>query len=34
LVDASSFVVMRKCQLDEAFCFDPHFEDEGFSLLS
>jgi predicted nucleic acid-binding protein len=33
LVDAVSFVVMRQQRLEQAFAFDPHFEDEGFSLL-
>jgi predicted nucleic acid-binding protein len=33
LVDAVSFVVMRQRRLEHAFAFDPHFEDEGFSLL-
>jgi predicted nucleic acid-binding protein len=31
VVDAASFVVMRREGLDEAFAFDRHFEDEGFS---
>jgi predicted nucleic acid-binding protein len=31
LVYASSFVVMRREGIDEAFAFDRHFEDEGFS---
>lgn len=33
LVDAVSFVVMTQRRLDEAFAFDPHFEQEGFSLV-
>jgi predicted nucleic acid-binding protein len=33
LVDAVSFVVMRRRGLEHAFAFDPHFEDEHFSLL-
>jgi predicted nucleic acid-binding protein len=33
LVDATSFVVMRTRQLDEVFCFEPHFEEEGFLLV-
>jgi predicted nucleic acid-binding protein len=33
LVDTASFVVMRTRRLEEAFCFDPHFEEEGFSLV-
>lgn len=32
LVDAVSFVVMTQRRLDEAFAFDPHFEQEGFAL--
>jgi predicted nucleic acid-binding protein len=34
LVDAVSFVVMRQAKVDEAFAFDPHFEQEGFSLVA
>jgi|SRR3989442_2732359 predicted nucleic acid-binding protein len=34
LVDAVSFVTMRRRGLAEAFAFDPHFEQEGFSLVS
>jgi len=34
LVDAVSFVTMRRRGLAEAFAFDPHFEQEGFSLAS
>jgi predicted nucleic acid-binding protein len=34
LVDAVSFVTMRQSHMDEAFAFDPHFEQEGFSLVS
>ena len=34
LVDAVSFVVMRQRGLEHAFAFDPHFEEEGFSLLA
>jgi predicted nucleic acid-binding protein len=33
LVDTTSFIVMRTRRLDEAFCFDPHFEEEGFLLV-
>ena len=33
LVDAVSFVVMTQRRLDEAFAFDPHFEQEGYSLV-
>jgi predicted nucleic acid-binding protein len=32
LVDAASFVVMKRGRLDEAFAFDRHFEEEGFSF--
>lgn len=32
LVDAVSFVVMTQRRLEEAFAFDPHFEQEGFAL--
>lgn len=34
LVDAVSFVTMRQRSVAEAFTFDPHFEQEGFSLVS
>ena len=34
LVDAVSFVTMSRRSLSEAFAFDPHFEQEGFSLAS
>jgi predicted nucleic acid-binding protein len=34
LVDAVSFVTMRRRSLTEAFAFDPHFEQDGFSLVS
>lgn len=34
LVDAVSFIAMRQRNLAEAFAFDPHFEQEGFSLVS
>ena len=34
LVDAVSFVTMRRRTLGEAFAFDPHFEEEGFTLLT
>lgn len=33
LVDAVSFVVMRQRGIGEAFAFDPHFRQEGFSLV-
>ena len=34
LVDAVSFVTMRQKDLTEAFAFDPHFEQDGFSIVS
>ena len=34
LTDSVSFVVMNQNGLSEAFAFDHHFEQEGFSLLS
>jgi uncharacterized protein len=34
LVDAVSFITMRQRHVDDAFAFDPHFEEEGFSLMS
>jgi len=33
LVDAVSFVTMRQRGVEEAFAFDPHFEQEGFALV-
>lgn len=33
LVDAVSFTAMRKRGIADAFAFDPHFEQEGFSLV-
>ncbi len=33
LVDAVSFIAMRQRALDEAFAFDPHFAQEGFTLV-
>ncbi len=33
IVDTTSFIVMRTRRLDEAFCFDPDFVDEGFLLV-
>lgn len=33
LVDAVSFVTMRQRNIGEAFAFDPHFEQEGFTLV-
>jgi predicted nucleic acid-binding protein len=34
LVDAVSFVTMRQGRLEDAFAFDPDFEQERFSLVS
>ena len=34
LVDAVSFVTMRQKGIEDAFAYDPHFEQEGFSLVS
>lgn len=34
LVDAISFVTMRQGHVADAFAFDPHFEQEGFSIVS
>ena len=31
MVDAASFVAMRREQIDDAFAFDRHFDEEGFS---
>jgi predicted nucleic acid-binding protein len=33
LVDAVSLLVMRRRGLERALAFDPHFEEEGFSLV-
>ncbi|MGH9411644.1 MAG: type II toxin-antitoxin system VapC family toxin [Vicinamibacterales bacterium] len=33
LVDAVSFVVMSQGKIGDALAFDPHFEDEGFTLV-
>lgn len=34
LVDCVSFVAMRQHQCIRAFCFDRHFADEGFEIMS
>lgn len=34
LVDAVSFVAMRQGNVADAFAFDPHFEQEGFSIVT
>lgn len=33
LVDAVSFVAMRRAKVSDAFAFDPHFEQEGFTTV-
>jgi predicted nucleic acid-binding protein len=33
LVDAVSFVLIRRQQIDEVFAYDQHFRKEGFHLL-
>jgi len=33
LVDCTSFEAMRRLGLDTVFCFDPHFAEQGFSVL-
>jgi predicted nucleic acid-binding protein len=33
LVDAISFLAMRRLGLTEAFAFDPHFQREGFTVI-
>jgi predicted nucleic acid-binding protein len=33
LVDCASFECMRRAGLDRAFCFDPHFAEQGFSVV-
>jgi len=34
LVDCVSFVTMHAHMIEKAFCFKPHFEDHGISLLA
>ncbi len=34
LVDAVSFITMRNRKIVDAFAFDPHFEQEGFSSVN
>ena len=34
LVDCTSFLTMRSHTLSDAFCFDKHFAEQGFTLLS
>jgi predicted nucleic acid-binding protein len=33
LVDCVSFEAMRRASLRDAFCFDPHFTEQGFRTL-
>ena len=33
LVDCASFECMRRIGLDRVFCFDPHFTEQGFSVV-
>ena len=33
LVDCASFEAMRRSGIDQAFCFDPHFTEQGFAVL-
>lgn len=33
LVDCASFECMRRVGLDRAFCFDPHFAEQGFAVV-
>jgi predicted nucleic acid-binding protein len=33
LVDCTSFDVMRKFSLEIAFSFDPHFQEQGFTVI-
>jgi len=33
LVDCVSFEIMRRIRIDTAFCFDPHFAEQGFLVL-
>ncbi|OHD73731.1 MAG: hypothetical protein A2177_06260 [Spirochaetes bacterium RBG_13_68_11] len=33
LVDCVSFELMRRLDVDRAFCFDPHFAEQGFAVL-
>jgi predicted nucleic acid-binding protein len=34
LVDCVSFALMRRLGLARAFCFDPHFAEQGFEVCS
>jgi predicted nucleic acid-binding protein len=33
LVDCTSFEIMRQFGIDKAFTFDPHFREQGFSIV-
>ena len=33
LVDCTSFEIMRQIRLDSVFTFDPHFREQGFSVI-
>jgi predicted nucleic acid-binding protein len=33
LVDCASFECMRRAGLERVFCFDPHFTEQGFSVV-
>jgi predicted nucleic acid-binding protein len=33
LVDCASFEVMHRLGIENAFCFDPHFIEQGFAVL-
>ena len=33
LVDCVSFEAMRRLRIDDVFCFDPHFSQQGFQVL-
>lgn len=33
LVDCTSFEVIRQYQIDRVFTFDPHFREQGFSVI-
>ena len=34
LVDCVSFVTMRRHQSHKVFCFDRHFEEQGFDIIT
>ncbi len=34
LVDCVSFEVMRRLRLSDVFCFDPHFAEQGFRVVT